>query len=38
VSVAEANNIGLKIAFDEHADFIAWLYPDAICAPERFET
>lgn len=37
-SVAEANNKGLRMALDKAADYIAWIEPEAICAPERFKT
>lgn len=38
-SVAEANNVGIKVALDYYrAEYIAWVEPEAICAPERFKT
>ena len=36
--MAEAGNTALQIAFEQKADFIAWMEPEATSVEERFET
>ena len=36
--MAEASNAALSIAFEQKADFIAWMEPEATSVSERFET
>ena len=38
IGLAQAGNLALQLAFEQRADFIAWMEPEAICASERFET